>query len=159
VQYWVRVNGAGAPTTETVANYPSSNGKTVEKTTYPNTDNEVIHYKITGAQHSYFFRKESGDCMDYVEEIGRFIAAHSAPNVDNAEIVPLRFEIYPNPAGDVIYSNLTDGTATVYDLSGRLVLTAQLRSGSLDVSSLKSGAYIVRLSYGNKIYTAKILKK
>jgi hypothetical protein len=56
--------------------YPSINGITVEKITYPEPDYEVIHYKMNGSTHSYFFSKETGDCMDYKEEAVKFIKSH-----------------------------------------------------------------------------------
>ncbi|MDR1813347.1 MAG: T9SS type A sorting domain-containing protein [Tannerella sp.] len=153
INYWRRVNNTAEPVVE---NFPSSNGKTVQKITYPHSDNEVINYKIEGAPHSYFFRSDSGDCMDYVKEITKFIAAHSA--VSN-EVLPYggenALQISPNPAYNIVRTSVSDGYAVIYDLSGRKMLSAPIISGILDVSPLNAGLYILKV--GTK--TCRLVKK
>jgi poly(3-hydroxybutyrate) depolymerase len=160
IRYWTDVNGAGAPVVENVDYYPSTNGITVEKITYPHPENEVVHYKIDGAGHSYFFRRESGDCMDYVEEIGKFIASHSVTHAEGKEPVDTQKPaVYPNPASDIVYFGWTAGDVFVYDLTGKLVLSTSFHSGSVNISSLKQGAYIFRIHSEGRVHTAKVLKR
>ncbi|MCB9187582.1 MAG: T9SS type A sorting domain-containing protein [Flavobacteriales bacterium] len=74
--------------------------------------------------------------------------------------------VYPNPAADVlnIQSDQKDGLltdASVFDLSGKLVLTAsKLRLGyaavPLDVSELKTGSYVLELRSENEVVTRRI---
>lgn len=52
--------------------------------------------------------------------------------------------VYPNPASDVIYfEGLNNEIVTIYDASGKLVITFKpyQNTGSIDVSKLKSGIY------------------
>ncbi|MDR1601469.1 MAG: T9SS type A sorting domain-containing protein, partial [Tannerella sp.] len=160
IRYWAETNEAGTPVAENVDYYPSTNGITVEKITRPHPENEVVHYKINGATHSYFFRRENGDCMDYVEEIGKFIASHSIRYPDGkAHIDEKQNIVYPNPVHDVVYFGYADGDVSVYDLTGKLILSAPFHSGRLDISALRQGMYILHIRSGKYVHSAKMLKR
>ena len=160
INYWRETNGTGDPVTEKIDYYPSTNGITVEKFTYPEPDYEVIHYRIDGAPHSYFFSKDNGDCMDHAEEIMRFIQAHTTDNPNNNPVIPRQKAFfYPNPAYDMIYTSVTNGIVTVYDITGRSILSQSFTEGRVDLSSLKSGIYIIRIQSGDIIHTGKLIKK
>jgi poly(3-hydroxybutyrate) depolymerase len=159
IQFWVEKNSAGSGISENVNYYPSTNGATVEKITYPG-ENEVIHYKITGVQHFYIFREEDGDCMDYLEEFSKFILAHSYRDLTGREPFLVRDNLfYPNPARDIIHLGFENGEATLYDWSGRVVISKSFHSGQLDVSSLASGIYFIRVQSDGNIATAKLTKR
>lgn len=77
---------------------------------------------------------------------------------------PVELAVYPNP---VIYklnfaSNdvaLNDATKyTIYDIRGREIMSGNLNRKSIDVSSLSSGNYVVKLLEGNKNYSKKFIK-
>jgi poly(3-hydroxybutyrate) depolymerase len=158
LDYWAETNGTGAPVTEKVNYYPSTTGITVDKITRPHPENEVVHYRMNGATHGYFFRRENGDCMDYVEEIGKFIASHSTNHTGVAEdVAGMQITVSPNPACDVVHFGCASGDVSVYDLTGRLVLSASFRSGSLDVSSLKRGLYVFHVRSEGRVHTEKVL--
>ena len=77
---------------------------------------------------------------------------------------PVHFVIYPNPAlnGQVtikIDASTDKSSMKLYDLSGRKVLETLLSSSStiLDVSSLKRGMYIVRVTNTSGIYSQKLM--
>src|SRR5579863_4582412 len=72
-----------------------------------------------------------------------------------------RFIVYPNPAHDVTTVKITSqvtGTVkiVVYDINGRQVMTAQtvmsgdMATKTLNISSLASGMYTVQVTIGNK---------
>ncbi|RYZ17871.1 MAG: T9SS type A sorting domain-containing protein, partial [Sphingobacteriales bacterium] len=75
----------------------------------------------------------------------------------NKPVAELPVSIYPNPAQNSIFvsGEITGATVSFTDLTGRTVLTQKLPAGStkIDVSSLTSGTYILRVSNssGNKI--------
>lgn len=59
--------------------------------------------------------------------------------------------IYPNPATDKLHLDYDAGkklTATVYDVTGKLLITSELSNGTntIDVSALQSGVYILNIS-------------
>jgi len=160
IDFWRQTNSTGNPVTEQVNYYPSTNGITVDKITYPEQDNEVIHYKITGAPHSYFFKKENGDCMDHAEEIIKFITSHHAVLSHNTPIFKEQKPFfYPNPFFDKIYFSTPDGIISIYDLSGRLLLTQSFTDGQTDLSLLKPGIYIIRIQSGNTLQASKLIKR
>ena len=160
VQYWVNNNEAGTPVTESANYYPSESNITVEKITYPAAVNEVIHYRMNGSSHAYFFKKEEGDCMDYREEITKFISSHATGlPAENHPIQPLKLTVYPNPAHDVIYFGTETGSVWIYNLAGQNVWTGTFRSGLLNIAFLPSGTYILHIQVDGKLQTTKILKK
>ena len=160
IKYWAETNLAGTPETEPVENYPSTNGITVEKITYPDPNNEVIHYKLNGSSHSYFFKKENGDCMDHAEEIAKFIFKHISggdSKIQNIAVNKVFF--HPNPVEDNIYFNTMNGIVSIFDISGKKIFEQSFLSGQSDISFLKSGIYIIRVQSGNTVQVGRMIKR
>ena len=74
--------------------------------------------------------------------------------------------IYPNPATTTLTirstSNIPLDTATIYDVSGRLVLTQTLlktNSNNLELSALQSGVYFIKITLNNNTVTRKFVIK
>ncbi len=72
------------------------------------------------------------------------------------------FNVYPNPVQDVLNistSNSVDAIA-VYDVLGKLVLatTPGTISSTIDVSSLQSGVYLVKVTIAGASKTVKVIK-
>ena len=71
-------------------------------------------------------------------------------------------KIYPNPTTDFIYvklnSKLKIEEASVYDLSGKLILQAKLESDKLNLRSLPQGIYMV-IFKNSDLKPIKIIKK
>lgn len=70
--------------------------------------------------------------------------------------------VYPNPVED--YLNIEglaeNAEASIYDLSGRLMLSQNIHpSKGLAVQNLQAGMYILRISIGNKTHEIRIIKK
>ena len=71
------------------------------------------------------------------------------------------FSIYPNPS-NIGYVNINStGSETiqakVYDILGKQVINAAVASGRLDVSTLNTGVYIVKLTQGTATTTKKLI--
>lgn len=73
-----------------------------------------------------------------------------------------KLSFYPNPTKDILnIDNAVDiENIIIYDLSGKKVLTQTFNSkkGSVDVSSLAKGSYMVRVASKNGARTIKIIK-
>ena len=71
------------------------------------------------------------------------------------------FDVYPNPAKDVVTINLLNGGSDIikiYDILGNEILSRPVTSGdNVDVSSLTKGVYIIR-TQGNLNYSKTIQK-
>jgi hypothetical protein len=55
--------------------------------------------------------------------------------------------------------DLNDAVYSVFDLNGRRVLNAKLDSKTIDVSSLSTGQYILRLVSGSAVKNQKFIKQ
>ena len=75
----------------------------------------------------------------------------------------LTFSMYPNPSSNGFVNIKTSSKeaiqVSVFDILGKQVINTTLNAERLNVSSLKSGIYAVRLSQGNNTITKKLLIK
>ena len=57
----------------------------------------------------------------------------------------LTFSIYPNPSNNIVTVEGASGAVTIYDITGRKVMYADIQKTSphIDVSTLTSGMYII----------------
>jgi len=162
IDFWVNKNGITAdPVIEDVHYYPSTNGITVQKITYPDPVNEVIHYRLNGSGHSYFFEKANGDCMDHVEECMKFISRHAPGMLGDVEQVSSESgTLYPNPVDNILrFEKPEAGTVDIFDPAGKLMYSDSFRSGQLNVSFLKRGLYFVRVQGEAQRYVTKLIKQ
>ena len=155
INYWANKNETGAPTVE---DFPIANGIKVKKFTYPHPQHEVIHYQMDGSGHSYVFSKEKGDSLDYVEEVLKFLAAHTTKDetgIKNLGKQNLYF--YPNPVKDQIHFTVETGVVSIYDLTGKLLLSQSFHEHQANVSGLKQGTYLIHIQSGGQTMTAKFV--
>lgn len=71
------------------------------------------------------------------------------------------FSIYPNPVGDRIFVESMEHyrSIAVYDNSGRMMHCDPCSNGSIDVSMLQPGMYVIKLeSYDGSVFTSKFVK-
>ncbi len=164
IDYWVKKNHTVTdPVMENVNYYLSTNDKTVEKLTWPNPDgkNEVVHYRIHHASHEYYFKKENGDCMDYNEEVIKFLNKHTKQNTSGIPFIfAENFSVAPNPVETwcTVYGTRDTGESIgLYDLTGKRVKMYLSLEGetSIDLSDIPKGLYL--LKYRSK--TVKVIKK
>ena len=68
--------------------------------------------------------------------------------------------VYPNPVSDILHlqTEETWTKAEIFDVSGRIIRAASLSSQSIDVSTLESGTYFVRLRNGDRVGRVKFVK-
>ena len=68
--------------------------------------------------------------------------------------------LYPSPVKDILYVyGLTDFDATIFDLTGKKVLSVSKANESIDVSGLAPGIYIVKITGANGSLTERIVKQ
>lgn len=69
------------------------------------------------------------------------------------------FYVYPNPVYDVLnIEGINNYSLKVINCYGKLIMSKTNISGSVDVSSLPPGFYLIQVSYEGKLYTQKIIK-
>ena len=72
------------------------------------------------------------------------------------------FTVYPNPVSNLLYITPVDNLNAVfslYTIDGRLVSKGDLKSGSIDVSFLQNGMYILDLVEGENRSVIRIIKE
>lgn len=72
-------------------------------------------------------------------------------------------DLYPNPTTDYLIYETTFNQPIlfeIFDITGikHKSISETLQSGTIDISELKSGIYIIRMVVGNKILTQRIIK-
>ncbi len=103
--------------------------------------------------------------VDYIENPAinttHNIVEGSALSVEDETLVDV--SIYPNPVENELNiktsADVIDKIATVFDINGRRVLNMKLKSNTINVSSLTSGVYFLRLESEGKTIKRKFIKK
>lgn len=89
-------------------------------------------------------------------DIAYFIDLDGASSVkdisDRTKVV-----VYPNPATDILYINGEVESVKIVDLSGRTMYESSAVSGSIPVSSLGAGTYLVKVTSAGETTTHKVL--
>ena len=85
----------------------------------------------------------------------------STASVDNNAL--LGFSMYPNPANNVlnISAKETIKNADIFNVLGKKVMSVNINkaNGSIDVSNLSSGIYLIKYNVNDKVGTAKFIKQ
>lgn len=92
-----------------------------------------------------------------VDNLSLTNAATSIPAMSPKATLP----VYPNPATDRINFAPIDGTAFLFDISGKQVMNTQLNNErSINIEQLTAGAYYMRImDKKNQVYHTKFIKK
>jgi len=108
--------------------------------------------------HSYLLRTHADKVLGYsVRCICDFQATIEDVNFNDD------IQIYPNPATDRVYIDCAERTGLkmqVYNAIGACVLTSDLVSGTnmVDITSITSGVYLIRLTGTNGTFQKKLIK-
>jgi hypothetical protein len=111
---------------------------------------------------SFFLRQDSTTETGSVEIDNLNISTSFASILANNKFEPIAgLKIYPNPVKDgnlYITSDSSEAkTVAVYDILGKQVLNAKTSNNAVNVSTLKGGAYIVKITQDGKTDTRKLI--
>jgi len=85
-----------------------------------------------------------------------------AQSLDNTTDQQEVLSIYPNPAsGNILNISSKSGksiTCRVFNVLGKTVLFKVMTSEQLDISTLRSGVYVLRIKVGEEEFTKKFIK-
>lgn len=150
--YSVYVTTTAAPDESLEAVYSDSTTATWEQ--------QIVNLADYAGQTVYIaFRHHN--CTDKyalaVDKIRVGVAGSENEGIDNAAAIDIN--IYPNPASEVI-NIAAEGVRLVemLDVNGRVVLESRI-GGALDLSSLASGVYMVRVTTDAGVSTEKVVKQ
>ncbi|MBD3903267.1 T9SS type A sorting domain-containing protein [Chryseobacterium sp. Ch-15] len=119
---------------------------------------EVIRMRVA---MRYFITRDNpcesfnyGEVEDYAVKISEFLA------VDDLTSSDLKF--YPNPVNDVLNINTTGiiQKVEIYNMAGQNVLSSnEIDKSQINMTSLKSGVYIVKITIDGNVEDLKVIKK
>ena len=163
INFWVNNKNRAnpKPQEEDVNYYASTNNIKVKKYTYSplTTRSGVIHYQIEGASHDDYLSKDRGDCMDYNEEVIKFIQSHQKNPVGLEAVVEQGVVAFPNPTSGIlrIMGTKANQMIRLVDISGSLkgVLNTQEGVTTIDMTNYTKGIYL--LKYNGKSH--KVIRK
>lgn len=72
------------------------------------------------------------------------------------------FKLYPNPAEDMLYilsPGVKNSLAMIYDLTGRLVMTATVTFGRIHIGALPAGMYHLVITGGKQTFRSSFMKR
>ncbi|MDD3702246.1 MAG: PKD domain-containing protein [Bacteroidales bacterium] len=68
--------------------------------------------------------------------------------------------VYPNPARDKLtIKGFETGTIEIYDLTGKLLHHTQIQDGTIDISTLEQGIFLIMLKTKDQTFTTRLLKE
>jgi len=106
-------------------------------------------------------------CTGYAQSVLSPSGVREEPGTTNGSEMSFELSAYPNPVSDVLTVNVTgieevNGTVTVMDFNGRLVISKEMKASSMtvDMTGMASGVYLVRYKDGEgRTGTIKITKQ
>lgn len=133
-----------------------ADGNTVTEIVYDCDASKVVKCFISStAGHTQVLNGLEND-IDFFVEMEKFFFGNGNAGDENIAAQPLRF--FPNPVEDKLYCEAS-GDCVVTDLMGRVLLSAEVVDGQIDLSDLQAGYYIFTLKTANGALRARILKK
>lgn len=88
--------------------------------------------------------------------------ANSCSNLSLNNVLDAQVRIYPNPVLDIAHisipENITISSLVIYDINGRFIKQST-NQNKIDIDSLKSGVYLLKLTTTSGTITQKIIKK
>lgn len=108
---------------------------------------------------------QAGIYFDFNDPVMTNVATTTVQNLAGInDVLADSFVIYPNPASTKItlqMKNIPDADVTVIDVLGKTVLAVKVQGAQqdIDVSSLNSGLYFVKVAAGGKSVTKKLIVK
>lgn len=83
--------------------------------------------------------------------------------LSNDSFTASALKVYPNPVKDILNISYQDTVKTieVYNLIGQLVASKSINNneGSIDLSELSQGSYMVKVQFENAVKSLKIIKQ
>jgi PKD repeat protein len=121
---------------------------------------------VVGATNDTYVPSVSGNYYVVYTDINGCTAASALFNfIIGIEDEPgISFSIYPNPASEKVIldaGTIVKANIKIMDLSGRTVINTKMNQSQLqvDLSALASGVYMIKVEYGSKSITKKIVKR
>ena len=116
---------------------------------------------ISSPQTSYYY--DGTDLTWYYSTATPMVRMNFNPNLASIEETTNNtFEVYPNPASDVVnikFNDATNAAISVLNLAGKEVMTSTVNGTqtSFSTSSLTNGVYLIKVSNGTDVQITKVI--
>ncbi|SFN35772.1 Por secretion system C-terminal sorting domain-containing protein [Chryseobacterium oleae] len=129
---------SGSTWTTLLAGTPNDGSQAV---TIPNAATTTGRIMVKGSNHIFFD----------VNNANIKVNASAAKAVQETKEVLTDIKVYPNPVKDVLnISNTTSEEYKIFDMSGKVISSGKLEKGSVNVSKLIKGAYVIQIGETTK---------
>lgn len=140
----------------------AADGNKITKIIYDDGSHPKIHlFKSDKASHHEIFVSDyevGPNDIDHIFECGKFFWGEKyglgVDDIKNTEIISL----YPNPTTDYVIIP-TIGNYEIYSIQGDCVRRGEIDGNSINVSSLQSGNYIIKIIDSENIKIGKLIRK
>lgn len=150
-----------------VGSVGTSDSEDIVENTWKQVSIPMSHFTNLGFDSTKLFQwkvdkyNQSGDNGGFLY-LDNIVLTKNAPlSVKNNEL--LGFSMYPNPANNVlnISAKETIKNADIFNVLGKKVMSVNINkaNGSIDVSNLSSGIYLIKYNVNDKVGTAKFIKQ
>ncbi|REC60581.1 secretion protein [Chryseobacterium pennae] len=117
-----------------------------EPVVIPNVATNSGRFMVKGSNHIFFDINNA----DISVTAGELSTAETQLK-DSVEI-----KLYPNPVTDILtLSNTRSERYKIYDMSGKLIMEGALQNGTINVSSLIKGNYVIQIEKFSKMFIKK----
>jgi hypothetical protein len=100
------------------------------------------------------------DDYPYSTKIGTVVKNAFTNDGQDSSLIENKINVYPNPFSDKLFiQGASNVDVTIFDLSGKIMLQTKNVNGSIDLSTLQSGMYLIQVKSEGKIYKRKIFKQ
>ena len=167
-------NGCSDAVDIEVAEFPFLDAQISIFTNANNGDNGSMELTISGGEAPYAILWNTGETDEVLDGIGQgtysvtVTDANGCVGTDSQSIIDLtvaeweaNWSVYPNPATDFLnLDGLTNGTFTLSDIDGRLLVTGFLAAGKtkIDFSGYPAGTYVLTVEQEGRVITKRVTK-
>jgi hypothetical protein len=124
----------------------------IKSATFNLTDKLVKKNYLLTNSSSFTFKSDSTDVKDrFSLQIDVSTGINSSTEDKNCTLYSFQKTVFVR-----ISENIKSGNVSVYDVSGKLLKILKLQSNSLDFQLEKSGTYIIKVLFNNKMFSKKI---
>lgn len=117
-----------------------------EAITIPNATTNTGRIMVKGSNHIFFD----------VNNANIVVAANGLSTSETTLAGSTEIKLYPNPVKDILtLSNTKNEEYKIYDMSGKLAMEGTLQSGTLNVSRLVKGTYVIQVGEFAKRFIKK----
>lgn len=128
----------GTTWTTLLAGTPNDGSQAV---TIPNVTTTTGRIMVKGSNHIFFD----------INNANIKVNASAGKAIQDPKEVITDIKVYPNPVRDILnISNTTSEDYKIFDMAGKLINSGKLERGSVNVSSLIKGAYIIQIGETTK---------